>query len=287
MEKTWRPPTRDEVLNAIVDSGYPLEVRVSRLLDENSYTVTPGWNYYDQDSGKSKEIDLVGQMELGAAVVTTVHLLISCKMKKSGLVVFESAPPVLADGMDPEDLYVFGRPKWIYRSRDHNGAGHRTGDVLGWTTEAWAPAAVTANQFAAIRQQGQTKEVRWIADHGDLYQRGILPLFAGLQVYRQRHGQSAEGVAYLNFAALLLIVDGPLWSFRVGKGHSSPRRVKTESYYRHYADVRTPATYRVDFVQSRHLPAYLAQLNTSQKALVAKITALAEDICYSATRSPH
>jgi len=85
-----------KVVKEITKSGFPLELRVSRLLESNGYLLAHNLYYVDQDEGKGREMDLRAlknfEWKKGAQIYRVRHcLIVECKKSEKPWVVFTSA----------------------------------------------------------------------------------------------------------------------------------------------------------------------------------------------------
>lgn len=81
-----------KVIKEIEKSGFPLELRVSRLLEKNDYFLAHNTYYVDQDEGKGREMDLraLKNFEWHLGHVVRHCLIVECKKSEKPWVIFTS-----------------------------------------------------------------------------------------------------------------------------------------------------------------------------------------------------
>src|SRR6267154_3681909 len=122
-------PTENEVQKAIESSGYPLEIRVAHALATRGYfDVIPSWDYRDEKTGESREIDVAAWRTFSVkhkgkhCQSVTLHLLIECK-RSPAFVVYSAHPrEILTEGgHDSMSVSYFGRPTMMWSTRHGSG----------------------------------------------------------------------------------------------------------------------------------------------------------------------
>jgi hypothetical protein len=92
-------------IEAVENSGYPLQIVVGSALVERSYELEEEWAFGDPDSGERRAIDIVALRDRPTESVDSEHgttefaqaLLIECKQSRHPYLFFESvAPPILS-----------------------------------------------------------------------------------------------------------------------------------------------------------------------------------------------
>lgn len=85
-------------IEAVANSGYPLQIVVGAALDERGYKLEEEWAFDDPDSGERRAIDVVALRDHQTEPVTSEHgttefaqaLLIECKQSRHPYLFFES-----------------------------------------------------------------------------------------------------------------------------------------------------------------------------------------------------
>lgn len=66
----------DKVKKALIDSGFPLEMRIAKILKEDDWAISMGSKYVDFETNVLREFDLTASKEVNGVLV---HLFIECK----------------------------------------------------------------------------------------------------------------------------------------------------------------------------------------------------------------
>lgn len=292
-----RPATKKDIVAAIKKAGYPLEQRVAVALDTAGFAPIVSWVWRDERRGDARgpvdrELDLAASAEFSMddpRAALRLHILIECKRFSDGMVVFEAAETDNpADASLSFDNHFWGQPRIFFASPERVGGPTPLG-LFRWMSERWAPTAVEAYQYGVARRVKDAKH-EWVIDHGDAHE-SVDGLARALHAYRGDFGQVVAGNPdpYLNFAALTVVVEGPIYAHRVRSSasvRSGTRLVDHASYYRR---VLHPDGYRsavrIDFVRERALPKYVESLAAAGRAMAAKGSAVAAALRDSVERS--
>ncbi|MCK5474672.1 MAG: hypothetical protein KAI53_04650, partial [Candidatus Aenigmarchaeota archaeon] len=82
----------DFLVEKIKESGIPLEIYVSNILDDKNWEVEPKANYLDYDTEKEREIDIKASLESNVDIKTDhfymIKLIIECKKKPENSWIF-------------------------------------------------------------------------------------------------------------------------------------------------------------------------------------------------------
>ena len=121
MSKKEIPPIqKEEMISALNRSGYFLESRVEQQLQNAGFQqIYPNAAYEDQDTGKSREIDLTASFHLSHQnpnIVVNIHLLIECKKLRSPFIFFEKGVNALLD-LGNESLSIGAHPNTMGRKQ--------------------------------------------------------------------------------------------------------------------------------------------------------------------------
>jgi len=85
----------DYLRKEIRKSGYPLEIEISSMLDKKWEEVVNTDSYYDNDEGKTRDIDISARRYyefLSGSLLLTVNLTVECKKSENSAWVFFSRP---------------------------------------------------------------------------------------------------------------------------------------------------------------------------------------------------
>ncbi|MBI5536582.1 MAG: hypothetical protein HY898_27930 [Deltaproteobacteria bacterium] len=258
--RSFALPTRTDIERAIEQCGYPLEQAVVLAAERAKFHVMPNWMWRDNQDGKQREIDVVciaGRYEVDATAV--VHVLVECKTFRAGLVLFEHPNANAYDShyADLSSWHFWGQPHALVHEPPSIG-GTPTGAWAGWTQRRWKRAPVWGTQYEVV----QGKPPHWTLSQEGAHE-SVESLRRCFLAY-QRDEQIAEDSArvYMNFGALVVAVDGPLYASGARSMRRRPRlkSVRCATFVRHAFIGHYPASLRVDFVQAKFVPRYLVQL---------------------------
>ena len=86
--------SKEEILVALIKSGYLLEDRVNKALTTNGWLTVPNMRYIDDQTGIEREIDIMAlnHISMGNNYADYIHssLLIECMNNKEPIVFFEN-----------------------------------------------------------------------------------------------------------------------------------------------------------------------------------------------------
>ncbi len=100
-KKLNSPITTEEIRDALLRSGYPLEVRVSQILREYEFSVIPNRRYQDPITSKTRELDVyawLGNSTPGLEVNVSHTFLIECVNNSNPVIFFQDQPGYEDDG---------------------------------------------------------------------------------------------------------------------------------------------------------------------------------------------
>lgn len=277
------PPDTDAVLGAIRASGYPLEIRVARALRRRGYSVTPSWNFFDEASGRSRELDIVARKDhaLKSGGSISFHTLVECKLKSGGVVGFRSIDQSAAKLRSYMDFDCASyHPEALYFPED--GGEHlimyHSARVFAWGFRALPPLRATAEQIAFLKRKQQKAGIpdTWVLEQTEVFAEHLVPLCIGFSTYRRSVMVTAtrERVPRLHFANLVFVSDGPAWVYSLAKTGDALMSSDGFTYYRHLELPQGAGVFRVDFVPVAKLARYLGWLGKQQAAVLATMRSL-------------
>lgn len=292
--KTWQPPSLKEVRDAVRASGYPLEVAVALAAEREEFVATPSWTWFDARTGKVREIDVVCSTDLYSDdCILNLHVLIECKRYRSGIIVFEydvTRRDVLrrsSQGFD--DSHCWGQPGAIIREPGATG-GAPLATAIGWGTLHWPCSLHTGVQFALVNGANVNADKvnrQLTVSNGDAYE-PIDGLMRGFLTY-----QSEEGLAgpefpdsLINLGVLLLVVDGPIYSYRAPQSgrRGAFSKVHEATLIRRNVIDNSARVMRIDIVPARRLQSYLQRLRGDISAIRDKLRGQRELLRESVSR---
>lgn len=271
--------SRVDVVKAIRLAGYPLEQRVAQVLENASFTPMPSWTWWDERREVERELDVAGErMLMSADLAVAVHVLAECKRFSNGIVMFESDlsdTPLLIGELLGEAHY-WGQPAAVESDTGPGfGIGFPSVDVFRWFDAGWPMGEAVAYQYGVMQfRKNLPKDYHpWTLDNEEAHA-SIDGLCRALLSYREEFGVVAPGVTipYLNFAALVVVVEGPLYvhrSPRPGK-RASTRRVQRATYFRRgFTSKGERVAFRVDFIQESGFRKFVEGLRDTTASMLS------------------
>lgn len=280
-------PTQDEVRQAIESSGYPLEIRVAHALATRGYfDVIPSWDYRDDRTGESREIDVAALRFFDVSSggnrqqSLTLHLLIECK-RSPAFVIYSAHPPtILTRDSDPMSLSYFGRPGMMWREHKEGWSGTNIVDHLELGTLRWKWPDCVGSHYAFVhttkdQNRPNSKKLpraQFKAGDEEFYHKKLLGLLKGAYIYREPYVGlrvfEGPGLVQPHFLIPILVMDADLYEYDVA--NASLRPITRGSLCRSYRG-EFSARFRIDVVQEQELGAYLEDLEQDFSSIASQI----------------
>jgi hypothetical protein len=274
-----------QILEVLERSGYLMEHRICPLIWSHGYIVTPNHEYEDQDTGKSREIDVhaitvdpIGFRKSFDDLFSTI-LLISCKNNHLPIVAFmhnnymkgisignpvpkagypleiEKPNSIIEDieeFLKLENVHHYYRPRYI------------------------------ASQYCRITGQKQGKTTHYIADHGDLYNdldslvKAVESEVADYKKLPEKQAEELEPVAKesaINFVLIypVMIFSGEMYECHTTKSGPKLRPVNHLVFMRRVQSRTIKGEFFVDFVREAYLNRYLNTLDRERKEIAQRL----------------
>jgi hypothetical protein len=285
-----------EIRAAIDKSGYVLELRLTPQLERAGFHVFVSEQFQDQDTGKSREIDLLGwkpieiqehQQQIGERTLVThdrldVRLVIECKSTTTPLVFFSSrdhnATGYAMFGGYPKRAWDFdntsresrGRPVLVQRFGSPDDPpviwGEPLDSLLGLEKfhSNWNSAPITS-RFAKLISKKQSHTLEWELDHGGIYPSidKLCRAASYVHLESKRDGLPPQDEAnhfHLFMTYPVLVVSGELFECRVSQRNYSVKRADQLFLDWQLEGQNVKGRFRIAVVQQRRLAAYLNQI---------------------------
>ena len=279
---TFSHPSHDQILSALDGSGFIFEQEIATVLENNGFHVETSWPYLDQDTKKSREIDLKATRRFLISeehkLQVFVELLVECKDSRSPFVFLERQKNKREIQNHHPKEYVF--PRNHYR-QTISGTSYRNVPAfehLGLSaSHYYFKEQYKATQFSKIVRKGND----WIANHEGTYDSVFLPMAKALEArVKSLAGTGKTGewrTAWLLFPVVVLR-DG-LMTLRIADGKRNLSERGRVTFARSMDSDVLKGDYLIDFVTSHYLQDYLhsdvgsfaktvADLGTSSPALL-------------------
>lgn len=273
-------PTKKQIKDAIEKSGYLLEQRICPIIDKYGFFTIPNDQYQDQDTGKSREID-VHAIKLNSLYrkefqdTFKIILLIECKNNSTPVVFFSHLSPV------PKGVFGYinlnGYPDGIYNKETnyitfvedyfHFEKFHHNYKV------EWF-----ASQFCQLkpRKGGKKQKIEWTASHGGLYE-SIESLVKATYYYSSelKNGivldEDTKDFIHLGMIYPVLLFAGKIFDYRIyGKKYRLYKK-KHLTLYKTIESKTLRGTYHIDVIQEDYLQKFLDIIEEENKKIVKRL----------------
>lgn len=275
-----RKPTVQQIKNALEGSACLLGQRICPTIEDLGFQATPNKQYNEDETGKSKEIDVhaIKSTPLSEDKTSDVFetvLVIKCENNSSPMVFFtqEGSPAEVSSGtglagypggiskgvrkevvVPVEEYFNFGQFHHSYKAK-------------------WA-----ARQFCELKQgaggaKGSKNKLDWCVSHENQFQTIENLLDAAAHFTSEIRGRDvidkvAGDAVHLRIVCPILLFSGPVFECRIkGKGYNVSekehltfrKRVKTETL---------DGTYNIDVVQEDFLSKFLRMVSREDSSIV-------------------
>jgi hypothetical protein len=255
-----RVPTSEQVLAAIKKTGFLLERDVHNSLRSHGFHSFVGVPYPDLDSGKSREIDVVGIAFRSTAehkISVFMHVVVECKNWESPVVAIGGEPTERDRKRIPEEYSsgydVFGElrsePYSLYHALHFEDLPHPVQD-----------APLLAGQLVLMERKGSD----WIAKNDSIYDSVALPLVKAQAKYKSVASMGPSLGHDVNFTIgyrrSVLVTSAPI--FGVVVGTDGETRVSPLAYcpvYREFESEHLPGRFVFEVVNVKHFDSWLQE----------------------------
>jgi len=286
-------PSVDEIKAVIESSGYLLEQRVCPVVEKHGFLTTPNDQYTDQDTGKSREIDIhainlesLGDDEFSNTFETI--LLIECKNNSTPVILFSQKNPLPdlgrvvlnghPDGVSvPDDQLSDG----VYRITAASENIAAIEDYFGFKEfHHNYRAELIAHQFCQMRPKiiakGSPNEtIEWSLSHENLYE--SIDSLAKATVYFSKglremvecfDEESQKGCIHLGIVYPILLFSGQIYECRVGKNNYDLFEQNHLFLYKNIQSRTVESTIHIDVIHEDHLPILLDVVQNEMSRII-------------------
>jgi hypothetical protein len=179
-------PTSSEIIAALERTGFLLEHRAARELENAGFDITINDAFPDSDTGKSRETDIYGMIEQvvrGTNVTVSAHALVECKNYSTPLVLVGESNPRSFFPVDT--TYVSFDPLKLYSAHEPPNRTILTALNLQWAYPDDQIGGFTGYQLVRMNR----KSGDWHADNSSIYDGILYPLLKARQHEVDRNGQ--------------------------------------------------------------------------------------------------
>ena len=273
-------PTRKQIKKAIRQSGYLLEQRICPIIDKNGFFTIPNDQYQDQDTGKSREIDVYA-IKLNSLYkkefedTFKIILLIECKNNSTPVVFFSHISPTpkgvigyidlngYPDGIyDEETKYVESIEDYFNFNKFHHNY------KVEWF----------ASQFCQLksRRGGKKQKIEWAVSHEGLYE-SIESLVKATNYYSSELkkevvlDEESKDIIHLGMIYPILLFAGKIFDYRIyGKKYRLYKK-KHLMLYKTIESKTIRGTYHIDVIQEDYLQKFLDIIKEENRKIVKRL----------------
>lgn len=265
-------PTADEMLEAIRASGYLFENEVAMEFEKAGYFVMPNYNFEDQDTGESREVDILAanlkevlkeDEELFTWLSTEV--LASCKNNTNPFVFFtrnvqdESRPTSL-------DIPINGIPFTWPSSIAEPGQNIRQQALsLLWEYDHRLTVQRMSSQFCAIVAKKGGAEL--VAEHGGLYNQLVVPLIKAIEYEKNLKRSSTIDIFSVELFYPLIVLSDELYVCHVSAERPTVTKARHVVLYRQYRSATIKGTFIMDVIARSFLEEYQSLIQTEAERI--------------------
>lgn len=276
-------PTADQIKKAIEQSGYLLEQRICPMIERFGFLTTPNEQYQDQDTGKSREID-VHAIKLNSLFrneytdTFETILLIGCKNNSTPVVFFTQKNPIPESVLG--EVVLNGYPDGINEKEPEGVISIE--DYFHF--EKFHPnykVKWIARQFCQMRPKvigkGSPKEnIEWEVSHEGLYE-SIESLAKATNYFSSELKNSivleedSKDFIHLGMIYPILLFAGQIFECRIiGKKYTLFERSHL-TFYKTFQSKTLEGTYHIDVIQENYLPKLLSIVNENNDKIVNRL----------------
>ncbi|MEG8946410.1 hypothetical protein [Rosettibacter firmus] len=278
-------PTTEQIKKAIEHSGYLLEQRICPIIERHGFLTTPNEQYQDQDTGKSREID-VHAIKLNSLYrneftdIFETILLIECKNNQTPVVFFTQENPI------PELVFGYidldGYPDGIYEKESESEGVTSIEDYFHFEKfHHYFKVKWIARQFCQMRPRiiakgNRNQKIEWEVSHEGLYE-SIEGLIKATDFYSSELKRSivleedTKDFIHLGIVYPILLFSGQIFECRVkGRNYRIYER-KHLTFYKEIQSKTLQGTYHIDVVQENYLSRFLSIVNEENDKIVNRL----------------
>ncbi len=273
-------PTIEEIKKALERSGYLLEQRICPIIEKFGFLTTPNEQYQDQDSGKSREIDVYA-LKVNSLYrnefkdMVEISLMIECK-NNSTPVVFLTQKTSISISLFGY-VVLNGYPDGIYDKASKKVVSvedyFRFKKFLHHYKEKWIARQFCQLKPKIINKGSPKQKIEWEVSHEGLYE-SIESLTKATDYYSSKRKKSivlkedTKDLINLGIIYSILLFAGQIFECRIiGKNYRLfPRKHLT--FHKTIQSKTVEGTYHIDVIQEDYLSKFLNIVNEESDEIV-------------------
>jgi hypothetical protein len=287
--------SKEEILQLLKESGYPLEQEVASCLEKIEWSPTLNYAFTDVETDNSREIDVLAERAfwelrhikaqnqkkeqqskkkwetIEQKIRVNVELLIECKKTKSPIVFFcrpKQSMDFFPTHADNIIQYSGVRPEVTVKPWNELSTHcYSIGQFLNFgQISHYFKCKDKATQFCKIHREGKN----FRADHGEVYQSFVVPLIKAVECQKMLHPYTAKTYADMFLYYPILVEEGEI--FKVNPECDTLTETNHVELSRYYYSNKIAGRYRIDVVRKDYL------CNFIEKTLTPSIVLIDEEV---------
>lgn len=251
--------SKEEILVALIKSGYLLEDRVNKALTTNGWLTVPNMRYIDDQTGIEREIDIMAlnHISMGNNYADYIHssLLIECMNNKEPIVFFENLEKS-TNRIAALSFTCFNNNFWEIL-------------LMAQTEIGFSEELIWSSQYCSF-QQVKNKEAEnngWIAYHPNDNHDSLNTFFKFIKFHKNAYSERKNSADFIVgfYHRPLIILQGPLMSVEQGndikiheRNHIKYQIPKTENDGR---------LFTIDIITEDFLDSYLKDIKKEDEII--------------------
>lgn len=265
--------TRAEMKNALLRSGYLLELRVESKLREHWGYVEANATYPDRETGISREFDIFGltARRVGTEGLDFIFgaLLIECINNPQPLVILTKEP--IVGYMYHEEVKMSGLPVKIPNEKLEDGWQRLSEFLAMQDYHHYCKGRIGTQYCSFVKKKSGDKKINdeWMAMHEGSHYESFRKLCDVTDYHVDKHFTSwkfgGEERVNIEFYYPLIIVQGDLIEAYETKRSVGFRSAEHIQFRQSVATNRKVVDYQIDVIRERYLPKYLELIDAELK----------------------
>jgi hypothetical protein len=270
--------TKEQMAEAINNSGYLIEQRVEDILVKKGYSVETNDAYLDPETGKSREIDLTGIT--GIKIFEDQdhfifpYLLVECENNHQPVAFFRNNPrPGI---FSVEEIKISGLPLDLYEND-----GSEMGAlplILKFDYCHHYCVGPYYTQYCTFQLNNKDNKKRWIASHSETQHGTFSSLIKCLDHKISTHhagyflpSEDQKERLNLQFYYPLIVLQGDLYEAYELDGVLQLEEKDHIQFRKQLVKTDDSESYQIDVIREKYLPTYLEIINQETNKIAEKL----------------
>jgi len=267
--------TKDQMIEAIQNSGYLIEQRVEDVLAKRGYAVETNDAYFDPETNKSREVDITainGKWIMpGQDHFIFPYLLIECENNHSPVVFFRNNPR--AGALSSEDIKISGLPLNIYEEGTPPTSIVEALELATFHHYCKGPYYTQYCSFQYVKN-----DKKWIATHPDTQHHSLVDIIKCLEYKISDHyagyylpDDATQERLNLQIYYPIIILQSHLYEAYESDGELIFEKKEHIQFRKQLINSNVSTTYQIDIISENYLPSFLELINQETEKIVTMI----------------